>query len=733
MTHQSTHQNRLANAKSPYLLQHASNPVDWYEWSEEAFERAAVESKPIFLSVGYSACHWCHVLAHESFEDGEIARVMNEHFINIKVDREERPDVDRLYMTLSVLIRGISPPTFVGMTPELAPFFAGTYFPKTAFRGLCEKIATTWVDDPAKVRRSGNSVIKQLRDLFDTQPSSVSGQVDVDVALKKLFEKWEKDFDHIHAGFGDAPKKFPSPSMTFYPLLRYAYYSDNANNKKTAIDMVARTLLAINRGGINDHVGGGIARYSVDAEWRLPHFEKMLYDEAQLTISALECSMVVEDPVTKLELQKMAQDIIQYVQRDLQSPQGAFYSAEDADSFPTEEAAKKKEGAFYVWTQSEIENILGGLASIFKDYFGIQETGNVDPQLDAYDELANQNQMYIRIPISELAKKHDVSEDKARETIAMCLSKLKKYRDEYRPRPLLDDKIVTAWNGLMLSALSLAASALPPDATFPDSTNVSSKSLDMAKSIVRFTKENLWDPGQQELCRSWREGRGPSGMCEDYAAMVSGLLDLYEATGQEDHLLFALQLQQRQDDLFWDEDAGGYFASPAGDRRILIRLKDSQDGAEPSALSVSVSNLYRLSNLITSEGSKFKTKAERTLASQSNMIERAPYALGTMVASAPIGVRGAKQIIVTGSLGDKATDDVLRSIRSRFMPNRSLIVIDPDSPPTELAKHNEVVRSLVNALPSKMSATLQLPEIRICEGGVCGLPLRGKELEDLFS
>ncbi|KAF8524565.1 hypothetical protein BU17DRAFT_42830 [Hysterangium stoloniferum] len=729
MNSQGVHQNRLAKAKSPYLLQHANNPVDWYEWSEEAFQLAAKENKPIFLSVGYSACHWCHVLAHESFEDPEIAAVMNKSFVNVKVDREERPDVDRLYMTFVQATNGRGGwPMSVWLTPELAPFFAGMYFPSEAFKILCERISSTWKADSSKVRGTGEAVIEQLKQIAKMAPLESAGDVNIDQALHTVFKKWKDGFDNVHAGFGGAPK-FPSSSMIFYPLLRHAYYTEDPVEKKTAINMVSKTLLAIDRGGINDHVGKGIARYSVDTEWRLPHFEKMLYDQAQLTIFALECSSLVEDPGLKRELQKMAMDIIEYSARDLRSPEGAFYSAEDADSLPTKSDTIAKEGAFYVWQKSTIDEILGDNALIFEDYFGVKEEGNVDPENDAHNELTNQNQLYIRMSMSELVSKHNISISDAIQLIDSSLIKLKEYRDANRPRPHLDDKIVTAWNGLMLSALARAASILDEDLTFPDGTSAVAKSMEMADAVVRFTKQNLWDQERRELCRSWRDGRGPAGMCEDYAGMIAGLLDMYEATCHEDHLIFAAELQKRQDELFWDEEGGGYFASPADDAHILVRLKDSQDGAEPSGLSVSLSNLYRLSSLIASEEYDLRSKAERTLSSQSQMILRAPHALGMMVAAAEMGSRGMKEVIVIGSSREKATKALLKYIRSRFVPNRSLILIDPDAPPSWLAKHNQVIRSLVDNLASKTTASMELPEARICERGVCGLPLRGIELE----
>ncbi|GJJ13380.1 hypothetical protein Clacol_007633 [Clathrus columnatus] len=689
MNHSNGTPNRLANAKSPYLLQHAYNPVDWYEWSEEAFTRAAELNKPIFLSVGYSACHWCHVLAHESFEDQEIANIMNKSFINIKVDREERPDVDRIYMTFVQATSGRGGwPMSVWLTPELAPFFAGTYFPRDAFKVLCERISETWHADPSKVRTTGNSVIQQLQDLFKAQPRIFD--INVHDALKRVFDKWKSDFDPIHGGFGDAPK------VPFIILMKRPL-TDEPLVPFTIHDLLSSS--------------------------------PMLYDQAQLITFALECSTLLEDPFEKRKLQAMALDILEYIARDLRSPEGAFYSSEDADSLPSKLAIKPKEGAFYVWKKDTIDEILGDRAPIFEDHFGVNKDGNIDPKHDAHNELAKENQLYIRTPIIELAKKYNLPVHEAHTIINECLLKLRQYRDTTRPRPHLDDKIVTAWNGLVLSALARSASVLEHDLTFPGGKNAVKATLDMAGELAMFIKERLWDSTSKELCRSWRQGRGPSGMCEDYAAITSGFLDMYEATGNEEYLMFAYELQKRQDELFWDEDDGGYFASPSGDPRILVRLKDNQDGAEPSALSVSLSNLYRLASLITDEEYDLKSKAERTLSSQSNMIAKAPYALGMMVGAAEMGTRGMKEVIITGYSEDESTRTFLRYVRSKFVPNRSLIHIDPNFLPKRLAEQNQVVRSLVDSLSTKATASLELPEVRVCEAGVCGLPLKGIELE----
>ncbi|KAI0694518.1 hypothetical protein BC835DRAFT_1406417 [Cytidiella melzeri] len=691
------HLNRLANSKSPYLLQHAENPVDWFEWGPEAFEKAKQEDKPIFLSVGYSACHWCHVLAHESFEDETTARMMNQRFINIKVDREERPDVDRLYMTfLQATSGGGGWPLSVWLTPDLHPFFAGTYFPKGRFRGVLSKLSELWEEDRERVRENGKQVINSLQVSSKIAPSE--SPVSIAEATSTICKHLTRRFDTEHGGFGGAPK-FPSPAQTIHFLARYASLHQSSTDTRErelvnkAKDMSVHTMVKIYNGGIRDVVGGGFSRYSVDDHWHVPHCE---YDEAQLLSSALELAILL--PFTsshRKTLEAMAIDIIDYVSRDLRSSEGGFYSAEDADSFPSHDSTVKKEGAFYAWTAEQLDEILGeGTAAIFGYHFGVKLGGNCDPKHDIEGHLTGQNILYTAQSVKDTAEHFDASPDKIQPLLEECLAKLKEYRDKYRPRPHLDDKILTCWNGLMISGLAKAAEILE---------GYQDRTLSLAEASASFLRKHLYDQTTGELRRSYREGPGPIGQADDYAFLIQGLLDLYEASGKEEYVSWAIRLQEKQDELFYDENGGGYFAS-APDPHILVRMKDAQDGAEPSAASVTIYNLQRLAHFAEDRHVEYREKAESILRSNSQLLDQAPFALATMVSGAMLSENGYRQF--------------LSAIRRAPMHNRVLIHLDPRNLPQELPKLNGTIRSLVAAVEKD-----ERPNVRVCENFACGLPV----------
>ncbi|TFY61305.1 hypothetical protein EVJ58_g4591 [Rhodofomes roseus] len=783
------HQNRLVNAKSPYLLQHAENPVDWYEWGPEAFEKAKREDKPIFLSVGYSACHWCHVLAHESFEDEVTAKLMNEYYVNIKVDREERPDVDRLYMTyLQATTEGKESMQVLtvcsGLTPELHPFFAGTYFPPGNFRQVLVKLAEVWEEDPERCRSTGKQVIEQLREATEaarTCPSLPSHtRPSIDSPGSSIART---------AGFGRAPK-FPQVSTTTGFLARFAAAEQRSPAAKVstspssssagqppsaqevlsyldaephgeeagadlegetgrpakaaggqtdaarALEMAVFTMGRIYAGGVHDHVGGGVARYSVDERWHVPHFEKMLYDQAQLLRSALELYLLVpEGDPQRAPLLALARSILAYLPT-LTSLAGGFFSAEDADSLPTFDSTKKREGAFYTWTAAEIDAVLGGVklgedslskgvmkaADVFKWTYGVEEDGNCDPGHDIQGELKAQNVLYLAHTHEETAHMFGISGVEAERILTDSLAALKDWRAKNRPRPHLDDKFVTAWNGLMISGLALAAEVLPGAE--------GRQALGMAEDAAKFIKGSMYDSETGELCRSWREGKGPRGVTEDYAFLVQGLLDLYEASGKEEYATWAILLQEKQDELFFDEDNGGYFTS-APDEHILIRMKDAQDGAEPSAASVTLANLYRLSHIAEDHHAEFAKKAASVLQSNAQLLEHAPFALGSMLANAMVHERGYVQMIVTESPAASPQSPALKTIRKRFMPHRVLIHFDPNAPPKKVAKANGTLRSLVEHPEEKPRDGDVRPNVRVCQDFTCGLPIY--ELSELES
>ncbi|KAI8968808.1 hypothetical protein BD414DRAFT_582030 [Trametes punicea] len=720
-SHNRHHLNRLAKAKSPYLLQHAENPVDWYEWGHEAFDKAKRENKPIFLSVGYSACHWCHVLAHESFEDEVTAKIMNEHYVNIKVDREERPDVDRLYMTfLQATSGGGGWPMSVWLTPDLHPFFAGTYFPPGQFRQVLLKLAEFWENDRERCIHSGKQIIEALKETSNIAPER---DIDVKPLADEVLRRLQKRFDSRDGGFEHAPK-FPSPAQTTHFLARYAalHLSDpNASeeekkNARAARDMAVYTMVKIYNGGIHDVVGGGFSRYSVDERWHVPHFEKMLYDEAQLLSSSLELyQLLPASSRDKKTLELMAKDIVSYVAKDLRSPEGGFYSAEDADSLPTNDSTLKKEGAFYVWTAKQIDELLGPDAELFRYHFGVEAEGNCDPRHDIQGELKGQNVLYVAHTPEETGQKFEKSADEVERILETSLKTVRDYRDKHRPRPHLDDKILTCWNGLMISGLSRTHEVLYED------REIAFKALDLAEASANFIRRYLYDEQTGELRRSYREGHGPTGQADDYAFFIQGLLDLYEASAKEEYLTWAIRLQGKQDELFYDAQGGGYFAS-APDEHILIRMKDAQDGAEPSAVSVTLSNLQRLAHFAEDNHAAYNEKAKSVLASNGQLLSRAPYALASMVSAAMMADKGYMQFIHTATSPDSP---FLKLIRSMFIPNRVLIHLDPSKPPRELAKANSSLRSLVEEIDKGAGQTTE--NVRICENFTCGLPITDVE------
>src|SRR6478736_3654228 len=457
----SEHSNRLAHEKSPYLLQHAHNPVDWYSWGEEAFAKARRENKPIFLSVGYSTCHWCHVMAHESFESEEVAAIMNRDFVNIKVDREERPDVDRVYMTFVQATTGSGGwPMSVWLTPDLKPFVGGTYFPpeerygQPAFKKVLERIATAWKEDHDKIAEQGSKIVEALRESQSAAPGE--GKIDGSAA-DAAYRQIDRSYDPKEGGFGNAPK-FPRP-VTLNFLARFYAHDPKSDADKHALDMALVTLRKMAAGGMHDHIGGGFHRYSVDRYWHVPHFEKMLYDQAQLAVAYLDAFQITRDR----QYESVARDILDYVGRDMTSKEGGFFSAEDADSPVAAGAdrghAETKEGAFYIWTKKEIDDALGDIAEIFAFHYGVQPHGNAPEGSDPHDEFRGKNILIERHAIPETAEHFKKSEGEIAKVLTQSREKLFGIRAQ-RPRPHLDDKIISAWNGLMISAYARAAQVI---------------------------------------------------------------------------------------------------------------------------------------------------------------------------------------------------------------------------------------------------------------------------------
>ena len=690
--------NRLAVEQSPYLLQHKDNPVDWYPWGDAAFEQARREDKPIFLSVGYSTCHWCHVMEHESFESAELAAILNRYFVSIKVDREERPDVDRVYMTFVQATTGSGGwPMSVWLTPALQPFYGGTYFPpaarwgKPGFADILEEIARVWREERAKVEQSAAHIVERLR-TFGAADSG-RGHVPPPAILDRATAEFAAAFDARRGGFGNAPK-FPRPAELLFLLREHARTgNDEARN------MVVATLRAMALGGMRDHIGGGFHRYSVDGDWRVPHFEKMLYDQAQLVLAYVEAAQLTGDQF----LVDVAIDTLDYVRRDLTDPGGAFYSAEDADSIPPEQAgdpsAHKMEGAFYIWTDEEIGAVLGEGADVFRTRFGVQPGGNApfDPQ----NEFTNKNLLYTAKSLEEVASLTAQSAVEVEMALRRARSTLLDTRAT-RPRPHLDDKVLTAWNGLMIAAFARAARVLEGQEHF----------LESARRAAQFIRAHLWDDGTLTLLRRYRNGDAAvGGYAEDYACLVFGLLELFQTDGDPHWLEWALTLQARQDELFWDSAEGAWFSTTGRDSSVLLRLKEDYDGAEPAASSVGVLNLLMLSHL-TADPSMAQ-KIDHTLSAFASRAAQMGRAIPMMLAALSIYHTGMPQIVILGQRDADDTRALMRAVHGKYLPSA---VVVPVAPP-----HQE---ALARVLPwiTTMRAVEGRATAYVCRDFTCQSP-----------
>jgi uncharacterized protein YyaL (SSP411 family) len=635
-------ENHLAGEKSPYLLQHVHNPVDWHPWGAAAFEKARKADKPILLSIGYSTCHWCHVMEHESFSDPAVAAVMNEHFVCVKVDREERPDVDKIYMTAVQLMTGQGGwPLNVFLTPRLAPFFGGTYFPPQArwgqpgFPSLLGRIASLWTTQRAEIDSNAASLTRALT----AYAKAENARAVLDAGwLDKAFRLLQESFDAENAGFGGAPK-FPMPvNLNF--LLRY----HARTGSQEAFDMARATLRAMSRGGIFDQVGGGFSRYSTDAQWRVPHFEKMLYDNAQIASCLVETCQVRPDA----ELEEAARRTLAYLLRDLRHPEGGFYSAEDADSLGAESGGKRKsEGAFYLWTEAELREVLGADAELFIRHFGVQEEGNApnDPQ----GEFTGKNILYA---------KHAMEEERRR--LQGSLIKLLERRAK-RPRPSLDDKILASWNGLAISAFAKAAQVFGDQAYAVAAT-----------AAADFVREHLYDAGSRRLYHRWRDGqRAVGGIADDYAFLVQGLIDLYETTFESRWLHWAQELTETLERLFAAPEGGYFFTAEGHDKELILRLMDDSDNVEPCAGSVAALNLLRLAQ-ITGKG-ELRRRAEKTLERFGSRLSERPLSLAQMLCAVDFALSKPVQAVFAGEVGSPAGQALLQELRSRFIPVKAVL------------------------------------------------------------
>ncbi len=692
--------NRLIHEKSPYLLQHAYNPVDWYPWGEEAFAKARSENRPIFLSIGYSTCHWCHVMAHESFENPATAAVMNDLFINIKLDREERPDVDRVYMTFVQATTGSGGwPMSVWLQPDLTPVVGGTYFPpddrygRRGFVSVCRSVAHAWHDERDKVKAQGERLLAALRDHVRPQPAppATGATRPIREILRAALQPLAATFDPDQGGFGSEPK-FPRPVTLALLARARARLTPDDPDGQNAETMLLATLDHMAAGGIHDHLGGGFHRYSVDRFWHVPHFEKMLYDQAQLAVAYLEAYQLSGAS----EYADTARDILAYVQRDLTSPEGGFFCAEDADSLLAADRPEHAEGAFYVWTRSEIESVLTGEeAKTFCEHYGVQPGGNTPPGSDPQGEFTGKNILYIHPAPSTPNATTDL--------LASACSKLLAVRNR-RPRPHLDDKIITAWNGLMISAFARAAQVLGDDA-----------SLATARRAADFIRQNLYREKEGVLLRSYRQGAAPvEGFADDYAFLIQGLLDLYEAGFDVAHLIWAERLQAKQDDLFLDREAGGYFSSGAHDPNVLLRMKEDHDGAEPSASSISALNLARLATM--TGHAELRAQAAATVAAfgATAQPERLAQSMPLMLTALDTLSEEPKQIVIAGHPGQPDTQALLRTVHARFLPTEVLLLADGGDGQRELARRLPFLQG--------MTMTGGHATAYVCQDGACQLP-----------
>jgi uncharacterized protein YyaL (SSP411 family) len=672
--------NHLIREKSPYLLQHAENPVDWYPWGEAAFQKAREEDKPIFLSIGYATCHWCHVMAHESFEDEEVAAVLNQHFVSIKVDREERPDVDQVYMSVCQALTGHGGwPLSIFMTPGGEPFFAGTYFPKTGrmgmtgFTELLQRVAGLWRTDREKILTGSGEIRQALRK--EVHPEFAETPLDLGV-LKKGYAQFERTHDERWGGFGSAPK-FPTPHhLTF--LLRWFRRSGDPQARK----MAERTLEAMRHGGIFDQLGLGFHRYSVDEKWLIPHFEKMLYDQALLAIAYTEAYLAFG----KEEYGKVTREIFTYILRDMTSPEGGFYSAEDADS-------EGHEGRFYVWRLEEIKRHLGREeGELFCRFYGVGPEGN-------FEEGASV--LHIPRPVDYFAAGEKMDPKELGKILERGREKLFQVREK-RIHPLKDDKILTSWNGLMIAALAKGYQALR-DPLFSDA----------ACRAADFILGRMRTP-QGRLYRRWRDGEvAILGFLEDYAFLVWGLIELYEATFRVRYLEEAIHLNQMMIELFGDKERAGFYFSGKDNELLITRSKELYDGATPSGNSVAALNLLRLARMTGKID--LEKEVEGLLRGFSSTVAEAPMAFTQFLNFLDFYLGPSQEIVLVGDPNGETTRAMTAAIQQRFHPNKIFLFRAEDDTEKKLADLCPFVEG--------MKSIGRKATVYLCEGYSCKTPL----------
>jgi uncharacterized protein YyaL (SSP411 family) len=679
--------NWLISEKSPYLLQHAHNPVDWFPWGDEAFGKAKEEDKPIFLSIGYSSCHWCQVMEAESFEDEEVAWFLNQHFVAIKVDREERPDIDNVYMTVCQSMTGSGGwPLTIIMTPERKPFFAGTYFPKQAKFGrpglmeVLSQIAALWENQKGKLNDVGDQVTDMVRTLSS---SAQAGSLTVG-NMEEAFLLLQSSFDQRYGGFGQAPK-FPSAHNLSF-LLRWWKRAGEGK----ALEMVEKTLDAMWKGGMYDHLGFGFCRYSTDAQWLTPHFEKMLYDQATLAIAYIEAYQATG----KKQYAEVAEQIFTYILRDMTSPEGGFYSSENADS-------EREEGKFYVWSEKEIKDVLGDEdGNLFCRFYGVTERGNFE---------GGRNILHVARRVDEFAREEGMEPDKLREILGKSREKLFRVREK-RIHPSKDDKILTDWNGIMIAALAKGAQALD-----------NSQFADAASSAADFLLNNL-RRSDGRLLHRYREGDAAiPGYLDDYAFLVWGLLELYQTTFQIRYLKEALNLTNQMIEIFWDKQNGGFFFTGQDTEEVLARTKQVHDGAMPSGNSVALLNLLRLSRITANQ--EFDKRAQALMQSIGGQVVRSPTGFTQFLIGLDFALGPIREIVIAGEAKEEKTKEMLRAVHQRFFP-RKVLLLHPDG---EDGKAIEQIAPFVKDQGKVNGRTTAY----ICENYACKLPTT--DIEQMIS
>ena len=676
-------QNRLADESSPYLLQHADNPVDWYPWGEEAFEKAKQEDKPVLVSIGYATCHWCHVMAHESFEDEEVAELMNRAFVNIKVDREERPDIDNTYMLVCQMLTGSGGwPLNVFLTPDKKPFYAATYIPKAGRQGrpgmreLIPWISELWQNDREKIIKSTDEIVTAFQKSNAFTPSDRLGSDILDDA----YHQYEQQFDEEYGGFGSSPK-FPSPHNLMF-LLRYA---DHHQDSK-ALEMVEKTLTKMRMGGLFDHIGGGFHRYSTDQKWLVPHFEKMLYDQAMLLMTYTEGWQCTKNDLFK----QTADEICSYLVRKMQDDNGGFYSAEDADS-------EGEEGKFYVWSTTEIRELLPlAEAELFIEAYNLTDEGNYHDE--ASGRKTGKNIPHLQKSFEELAQERDIEHEKLRSKLASIREKLLEERKK-RVHPLLDDKILTDWNGLMIAALSKAGSAFENE-----------NYITQAERCWRFI-HNEMVTDKATLKHRYRKGDvAIDGHADDYAFVIWGLLELYEATFKTEYLRQAVSLNEQFVDQFWDDDNGGFYFTDESAEELLGRKKEIYDGAMPSGNSIAMMNLLRLGRMTAN--TEWEQMADKSLKLFGKSIEKAPTSFGAALQSVDFVEGNSQEIVIAGSQDDSEIEQFIRLLHDYFLPRAVIILHDPE---------DNTIRNLVPYL-SDFGMKDGKPTAYVCQNYACELP-----------